>query len=95
MKLYNDSDKSIISFKNIYEMASEGGTPSTSDSENYENGKIPFIKIDDLNQHYLNFAKYFITEKGLKNLVHGLFLKIVLFIQTAQLLVLVLLIKYQ
>ena len=66
LKLYNDSDKSIISFKNIYEMASEGGTPSTSDSENYENGKIPFIKIDDLNQHYLNFAKYFITEKGLK-----------------------------
>ena len=58
LKLYNDSDKSIISFKNIYEMASEGGTPSTSDSENYENGKIPFIKIDDLNQHYLNFAKY-------------------------------------
>ena len=66
LKLYNDSDKSIISFKNIYEMASEGGTPSTSDSENYENGKIPFIKIDDLNQHYLNFAKFFITEKGLK-----------------------------
>ena len=66
LKLYNDFDKSIISFKNIYEMASEGGTPSTSDSENYENGKIPFIKIDDLNQHYLNFAKYFITEKGLK-----------------------------
>ena len=66
LKLYNDSDKSIISFKNIYEMASEGGTPSTSDSENYENGKIPFIKIYDLNQHYLNFAKYFITEKGLK-----------------------------
>ena len=66
LKLYNDSDKSIISFKNIYEMASEGGTPSTSDSENYENGKIPFIKIEDLNQHYLNFAKYFITEKGLK-----------------------------
>ena len=66
LKFYNDSDKSIISFKNIYEMASEGGTPSTSDSENYENGKIPFIKIDDLNQHYLNFAKYFITEKGLK-----------------------------
>ena len=66
LKLYNDSDKSIISFKNIYEMASEGGTPSTSDSENYENGKIPFIKIDDLNQHYLNFAKYFITEKRIK-----------------------------
>ena len=66
LKLYNDSEKSITLFKNIYKMASEGGTPSTSDSENYENGKIPFIKIDDLNQHYLNFSKYFITEKGLK-----------------------------
>ena len=53
-------------FKNIYKVASEGGTPSTLDTENYKNGKLPFIKIDDLNQHYLTSAKYFITEKGLK-----------------------------
>ena len=66
LKLYNDSEKSITLFKNIYKMASEGGTPSTLDAENYENGTIPFIKIDDLNQHYLISAKYFITEKGLK-----------------------------
>lgn len=66
MKLYNDSEKSITIFKNIYKIASEGGTPSTLDAENYENGTIPFIKIDDLNQHYLISAKYFITEKGLK-----------------------------
>ena len=66
LKLYNDSDKSIMLFKNIYKVASEGGTPSTLDTENYKNGKLPFIKIDDLNQHYLTSAKYFITEKGLK-----------------------------
>ena len=66
LKLYNEADKNIILFKNIYDIASEGGTPSTLDPENYENGKLPFIKIDDLNQHYLTAAKYFITEKGLK-----------------------------
>ena len=66
LKLYNDSDKSIMLFKNIYKVASEGGTPSTLDTENYKNGKLPFIKIDDLYQHYLTSAKYFITEKGLK-----------------------------
>lgn len=66
MSLYGNSDKNIILFKNIYDIASEGGTPSTLDPENYENGKLPFIKIDDLNQHYLTAAKYFITEKGLK-----------------------------
>ena len=66
LKLYNDSDKSIMLFKNIYKVASEGGTPSTLDTENYKNGKLPFIKIADLNQHYLTSAKYFITEKGLK-----------------------------
>ena len=66
LSLYGNSDKNIILFKNIYDIASEGGTPSTLDPENYENGKLPFIKIDDLNQHYLTAAKYFITEKGLK-----------------------------
>ena len=66
LRLYNNSEKNITLFKNIYEKAAEGGTPSTLDSENYENGKLPFIKIDDLNQHYLTSAKYFITEKGLK-----------------------------
>lgn len=67
LKLYNHSDKSVMLFKNIYTVASEGGTPSTLDTENYKNGILPFIKIDDLNQHYLTSAKYFITEKGLKN----------------------------
>ena len=66
LKLYDDSEKVIISFKDIYKIASEGGTPSTLDPENYKNGKLPFIKIDDLNRHYLTSAKCFITEKGLK-----------------------------
>ena len=65
--MYKNSAKTIILFKNIYLKASEGGTPSTLDSLNYEKGQIPFVKIDDLNKHYLTSTKYFITEKGLKN----------------------------
>ena len=32
----------------------------------YDNGKIPFIKIDDLKKKYLNENKDFITELGLQ-----------------------------
>ena len=37
-----------VPFKEIYVRAGEGGTPSTSNPEYYDNGTIPFIKIDDL-----------------------------------------------
>ena len=54
-----------ISFSNLYKDAGEGGTPSTSNSEYYEGGAIPFIKIDDLVTKYLVTHKDCITELGL------------------------------
>ena len=54
-------------FKDLYINAGEGGTPLTSNNLYYENGSIPFIKIEDLSNKYLNENKDFITEQGLKN----------------------------
>ena len=56
-----------ILFKNIYEFAKEGGTPSTSNVQYYHNGKIPFIKIEHLFSKYIEAGKEFITEEGLNN----------------------------
>lgn len=50
----------------MYETAGEGGTPTTSNASFYDNGKIPFVKIDDLKQKYLTENKDFITELGLQ-----------------------------
>ena len=47
-------------------MAGEGGTPTTSNASFYDNGEIPFIKIDDLKKKYLTENKDFITELGLQ-----------------------------
>lgn len=47
-------------------MAGEGGTPSTSNTKYYENGCVPFIKIEDLKQKYLVSNKDHITELGLQ-----------------------------
>ena len=56
-----------VQFKDLYTNAGEGGTPSTSNNLYYENGSIPFIKIEDLSNKYLNENNAFITEQGLKN----------------------------
>ena len=56
----------FVKFCALYEMAGEGGTPTTSNTSFYENGSIPFIKIDDLKQKYLTENKDFITELGLQ-----------------------------
>lgn len=55
-----------IEFSEVYDMAGEGGTPSTSNMEYYENGCIPFVKIEDLKQKYLVSNKNHITELGLQ-----------------------------
>ena len=55
-----------IEFSEVYDMAGEGGTPSTSNMEYYENGCIPFVKIEDLKQKYLVSNKDHITELGLQ-----------------------------
>ena len=56
----------LICFSEVYSKAGEGGTPETSKSEYYENGNIPFIKIDDLSNKYIISNKDFITELGLQ-----------------------------
>jgi type I restriction enzyme, S subunit len=58
---------SLVLFSSTYKKAKEGGTPSTTSSEYYENGSIPFAKIDDLKNKYINQLNTFITENGLKN----------------------------
>ena len=62
----NSLDSGFVKFGSLYEMASEGGTPTTSNASFYDNGKIPFIKIDDLKKKYLTENKDFITELGLQ-----------------------------
>ena len=59
-------DADFIKFGSLYEKAGEGGTPTTSNANFYDNGKIPFIKIEDLKQKYLTENKDFITELGLQ-----------------------------
>lgn len=56
----------LIRFYEVYSKAGEGGTPETSKSEYYENGNIPFIKIDDLSNKYITSNKDFITDLGLQ-----------------------------
>lgn len=55
-----------VPFKEIYVRAGEGGTPATSNLEYYDNGTIPFIKIDDLQNKYIKTNKDCITELGLQ-----------------------------
>ena len=62
----NSLDTDFAKFGSLYEMAGEGGTPATSNASFYDNGKIPFIKIDDLKKKYLTENKDFITEFGLQ-----------------------------
>ena len=62
----NSHDTDFAKFGSLYEMAGEGGTPTTSNASFYDNGKIPFIKIDDLKKKYLTKNKDFITELGLQ-----------------------------
>jgi len=62
----NSLNTDFAKFNSLYEMAGEGGTPTTSNASFYDNGKIPFIKIDDLKKKYLTENKDFITELGLQ-----------------------------
>ena len=62
----NSLDTDFAKFGSLYEMAGEGGTPTTSNASFYDNGKIPFVKIDDLKKKYLTENNDFITELGLQ-----------------------------
>lgn len=49
----------------LYKFAKEGGTPSTSNPEFYNNASIPFAKIEDLNNHYLTKTENYINQNGI------------------------------
>lgn len=54
--------------KRVSKKLQAGGTPLRSIKEYYENGKIPFVRIEDMtkNEHYLDDTEIKITEKGLE-----------------------------
>lgn len=53
-------------FKDLYVQSGEGGTPDTKKVEYYENGNIPFVKIEHLYEKYIDEIDSFITGEGLK-----------------------------
>ncbi len=63
--IIDNSDFPEIQFEELYDKAGEGGTPSTSISDYYSDGTIPFVKIEDLANKYLFGSKDQITELGL------------------------------
>lgn len=64
-KIIDNLDFPKTRFKELYDKAGEGGTPSTSISDYYLDGTIPFVKIEDLSNKYLFDSKEHITELGL------------------------------
>lgn len=56
-----------VRFSDLYEYASEGGTPSTKNNDYYIGGTIPFVKIEHLSKKYIETIDSYITEKGLQN----------------------------
>ena len=44
-----------------------GGTPSRAESAYWDNGSIPWVKISDIKDKYLNDTEEYITEAGLEN----------------------------
>ncbi|MCU4117462.1 restriction endonuclease subunit S, partial [Mycoplasma zalophi] len=53
--------------KNLYNFASEGGTPNSTNKIFYEKGKIPFVKINDTKNKYIYETEFKINSLGLKN----------------------------
>lgn len=54
-------------FAEVYSFASEGGTPDTNTTAYYRNGTIPFVRIEDTENKYIDSVKTFVTEEGLKH----------------------------
>ena len=65
--IFNDNNKGNHFFCDLYLHASEGGTPSTSKTEYYDKGTIPFVKIEHLQNKYITSIDSYITDVGLKN----------------------------
>ncbi len=62
-------DWDVVKIREIAKKIKAGGTPKTTVKEYYENGDIPFVKIEDITTSgkYLENAKVKITKKGLEN----------------------------
>ena len=54
-------------FEDLYKYASEGGTPDTNNSIYYDNGKVPFVKIEDTENKYIDETKSYISDEGVKH----------------------------
>ena len=54
-------------FGDLYASASEGGTPDTNIVEYYQGGTIPFVRIEDTVNKYVDSVKTFITVQGLRH----------------------------
>ena len=54
-------------FEDLYNYASEGGTPDTNNSFFYKNGDVPFVKIEDTESKYIDSTKSYITQEGLSH----------------------------
>ena len=58
-----------VKLEDIVIKMKSGGTPKSTNKEYYNNGTIPFVKVNDMtkNGKYLKETEIKITEKGLKN----------------------------
>ena len=54
-------------FEDLYQYASEGGTPDTNNPRYYDNGKVPFVKIEDTENKYIDETKSYISDEGVKH----------------------------
>ena len=55
-----------VKFEALYTTAGEGGTPDTKNSEYYDGGNIPFIKIEHLSEKYVTQIDSYISALGLQ-----------------------------
>ena len=53
--------------EDLYSYASEGGTPDTNNSSFYKDGTIPFVKIEDTENKYIDSTKSYISVEGLNH----------------------------
>ena len=62
-------DWDVVELKDVCKKIKAGGTPKTNVKEYYENGTIPFVKIEDKtnSNKYLTYTKIKITKEGLDN----------------------------
>lgn len=60
-----EESKTQYYFKELYVKAGEGGTPATDNDSYYQDGTIPFVKIEDLSSKYIVTNKDYISQLGL------------------------------